>query len=148
MAKKTKSTNQHQRTRRDHATETAEDYVEAIHELTEQEGRCRVTDLATLFAVSHVTVSKTVARLQREGLVEPERQGPLALTPAGRRMAEQSQQRHAVVLEFLVRLGVSPATAAIDSEGIEHHVSEETLQKMREFLASKTKPRPPRQRGT
>ncbi len=131
--KKVKPANRHQRTRRDHATETAEDYVEAIDELIRTEGQCRVTRLACLFAVSHVTVSKTIARLQREGLVETVPHGPITLTEAGRKMAEKSRARHEIVLEFLIRLGVSPATAAIDSEGIEHHVSEETLERMRTF---------------
>ncbi len=127
------STNQHQRTRRDHATETAEDYVEAIAEIIDGKERCRVTDLAEHFAVSHVTVTKTVARLKKEGLVETEPYGPIYLTASGRALAENSRIRHEVVLEFLLALGVTQSTANSDSEGIEHHVSEETLQRMKEF---------------
>lgn len=125
--------NQHQRTRRDHATETAEDYVEAVQDLSRGGRPCRVTDLAARFAVSHVTVSKTVRRLQREGLVTTEPYGPVLLTDAGRALARASRRRHKIVLEFLRALGVSEQAAAVDAEGIEHHVSPETLRAMRRF---------------
>ena len=117
----------HVRTRKDHATETAEDYVEAIAALIEANGQCRVTDLAKLFSVSHVTVTKTASRLQSEGLVDTQPYGPLELTAAGKKLAAAARRRHEIVFNFLRALGVSEAVAEIDSEGIEHHVSEETL---------------------
>ncbi len=116
------------RIRRDHANETAEDYVEAIAEQIAKSGSCRGADLAREFGVSHVTVTKTVARLQAEGLVETEPYGPLRLTDSGAKLAAKSIERHQAVLNFLIAIGVSPATAASDTEGIEHHVSEETLE--------------------
>lgn len=125
--------NRHERTRRDHASETAEDYVEAIEEVCARSQQCRVTDLAEHFAVSHVTVSKIVRRLQREGLVETEPYGPIALTEAGVLLARKSRHRHEIVLRFLMALGVGQRVAAIDAEGIEHHVSPETLQAMQRF---------------
>lgn len=134
------STNQHQRTRRDHATETAEDYVEAIAAIIDGKEKCRVTDLAEHFAVSHVTVTKTVSRLKKEGLVETEPYGPIFLTSNGRALAENSRVRHVIVLDFLLALGVTQATAQFDSEGIEHHVSQETLQRMKEFTLRQPKP--------
>ena len=126
--------NRHARTRRDHARETAEDYVEAIGEFAEARGHCRVTDLADRFAVSHVTVNRNVARLQRDGLATTEPYGPIELTDAGRRLARITKQRHEVVLRFLIGLGVSRKTAIVDAEGIEHHVSDETLRAMKRFL--------------
>lgn len=123
-----------QRTRSDHAQETAEDYVEAIADLVAEKGECRGADLARLFGVSHVTVTKTVARLASEGLVESEPYRPLSLTSKGKRLAAAARERHEVVEQFLITLGVSPAVAAVDSEGIEHHVSEETLKVFRKFL--------------
>lgn len=122
------------RTRSDHASETAEDYVEAIAARIDQHGVCRGADLARLFGVSHVTVTKTVSRLQGEGLIETESYGPLRLTREGQELAEMSRQRHELVLRFLTALGVSQPTAEIDSEGIEHHVSEETLRAFRRFI--------------
>jgi len=124
----------HSRTREDHASELAEDYVEAIAEILEENGVCRSADLANRFAVSHVTVNRTVGRLQRDGYVDTEPYGPLELTAKGKKLAEKSKQRHDVVLSFLIHLGVSEQTAAIDSEGIEHHVSPETLEAMQRFI--------------
>jgi DtxR family transcriptional regulator, manganese transport regulator len=125
--------NRHRRTRKDHASETAEDYVEAIAELIDQSGRCRVVDLAERFAVSHVTVTRTVSRLQRDGLVETEPYGPILLTAKGKQLARESHQRHETVLAFLRAIGVSEAVAAVDTEGIEHHVSPETLRCMQQL---------------
>lgn len=128
---------QHVRTRRDHATELAEDYVEAIDEIAQAAGKCRVTDLAKRFGVSHVTVNRTVGRLQRDGYATTEPYGPIGLTPAGRKMARAARARHEIVLKFLCALGVSAETAAIDAEGIEHHVSAETLAAMEQFATEK-----------
>jgi DtxR family transcriptional regulator, manganese transport regulator len=123
----------HQRTRRDHATETAEDYVEAVADFLEEQETCRVTDLAKRFAVSHVTVNRIVRRLQSEGLLVTEPYRPIALTPAGRRLAARCRQRHEIVYRFLVSIGIEEATAAVDAEGIEHHVSPATLQRFQEL---------------
>lgn len=122
------------RTRRDHASELAEDYVEAIAEIAAQQQTCRAADLVRLFGVSAVTVSKTIGRLRTAGLVDAEPYGPLGLTTKGERLAEASRRRHETVLAFLRAIGVSERNAAIDAEGIEHHVSEETLQCMQAMI--------------
>jgi hypothetical protein len=64
MAKRPTGKNQHERTRDDHATELAEDYVEAIADLIEAHGQCRIRDLARHFGVTHVTVNRAVSRFQ------------------------------------------------------------------------------------
>ncbi len=97
-------------------------------------GVCRVVDLAEHFQVSHVTVNRTVKRLMRDGWVTTEPYGPVELTDRGRKLARDSAERHQTVLEFLIALGVSGSTAEQDSEGIGHHVSEETMKAMRKFL--------------
>ncbi len=74
------SSDAHRRTRRDHSTETAEDYVEAIAEIMERNGTCRVVDLAKHFGVSHVTVTRIVTRLQDEGLSCTEKYRPIEMT--------------------------------------------------------------------
>lgn len=117
----------HQATRRAHALETAEDYAEAIADLIESEGEARVVDLADRLGVSHVTVVRTIARLQREGLVVTRPYRSIFLTDSGRLLAEEAARRHDVVVRFLRALGISEAAAQADAEGIEHHVSEETL---------------------
>ncbi|RMH14656.1 MAG: transcriptional regulator MntR [Planctomycetota bacterium] len=117
----------HKRTRRDHASETAEDYVEAIAEIVEAEGTCRVRDLSDRFGVSHVTVTRIVARLVRDGYAATEPYKPIELTSKGRRLARDSRRRHEIVLQFLLAIGLDEHTAALDAEGIEHHVSPRTL---------------------
>lgn len=122
------------KTRHDHALETFEDYVEAIEDLGASHGTCRVCDLAAHMRVSHVTVIKTVARLTQAGLARKPRHGPVTLTPSGKRMASAARARHATVVAFLVSIGVPPAEAARDSEGIEHHCGAGTLAAMRRSL--------------
>jgi len=122
------------RTREQHASEMAEDYVEAVQELIESKGECRVQELARHFNVSHVTVSRTVGRLQKDGLLETAPYKPITLTTKGRKLADRVKKRHEVVLEFLLALGVDEKTAQIDSEGIEHHVSDKTLAAMKKFI--------------
>lgn len=124
----------HQRTRSDHASEVAEDYVEAIADAISKRGVCRAVDLVNTFAVTHATVNNTIKRLQRDGFVHTEPYQPIELTAAGKRLASQSRRRHEVVESFLRKLGVSDQTAATDSEGIEHHVSKETLAAMQSVL--------------
>lgn len=124
----------HQRTRQDHASEVAEDYVEAIADSIDASGTCRAMDLVALFEVTHATVSNTITRLQRDGLVTTERYGPIELTTAGRRLASKCRRRHETVESFLRLLGVSDAVAAVDAEGMEHHASKETLAAMRRIL--------------
>ncbi len=135
MPTKKQIADRHRRTRRDHASETAEDYVEAVAEIAASEaGECRVANLAKRFDVSHVTVTKIVARLVREGLVETEPYGPVQLTAAGRRLAAKCRERHETVYAFLVALGVPTDIAAVDAEGIEHHVSPQTLEQFATFV--------------
>ena len=121
----------HERTRRDHATETAEDYVEAIAEILDARGVCRVTDLAERFGVTHVTVIGVIQRIGRAGLATTAPYKPVELTPKGRRLAKHCKDRHDVVYRFLIAIGVEPSQAANDAEGIEHHVSPETLERLR-----------------
>lgn len=127
------SSDRFKRTRADHRDETAEDYVEAIADLIERDGEARVMALSEMMGVSHVTVSRIVARLERAGLVSTARGKPIELTEAGRALAENCRERHAVVLAFLRAIGVPEEQAQLDAEGIEHHVSDETIERFRAF---------------
>ena len=124
------------RTRIDHACETAEDYVEAIDDAIAAHGECRVTQLTEEFGVSPVTAHKIVRRLGRDGLATSEARKPIELTRKGKRLASRCRKRHDIVYRFLLAIGVSKRAAAIDSEGIEHHVSPETLERMRDIAES------------
>ncbi|MCH2160301.1 MAG: manganese-binding transcriptional regulator MntR [Phycisphaerales bacterium] len=129
-------TNSFAKTRRDHAVETAEDYVEAIEAILEKADRCRVCDLADQMQVSHVTVTRILTRLEGEGLVARIPYGPVELTRKGRRMAHASRTRHELMLALLLSIGVPESAANHDAEGMEHHASEQTLQAIRRFLES------------
>ena len=126
-----------QRVRADHQSEIAEDYVELIAELIEERGEARGTDIAQRLGVSTATVVKTLKRLQDEKLVSQEPYRAVFLTDSGRKLADEGRKRHEIVEKFLLAIGVAPETARIDAEGIEHHVSAETLAAMEAFLMSR-----------
>lgn len=125
------------RTRRDHAGELAEDYVELIHELLAATGEARKVDIAERLGVTHVTVTRTIERLKNEGLVASAPYRSVFLTPAGKRLALAAQRRHRIVLDFLRALGVPARDAELDAEGIEHHLSDSTLLAMRRMVESR-----------
>lgn len=127
-------------TRLAHAQERAQDYVEAIADLIADHGEARATDIARSLGVTHVTVIRTVKRLQREGLVTSQPYRSIFLTDAGRKLAAKAKARHEKVVAFLEAIGVSRATARVDAEGIEHHVSPETLAAFDKFLNGHTTP--------
>ena len=115
------------RSRRDRAAEIAQDYVEAIADLSVSLGKARVVDLARRLGVTHVTVNRTLARLRHAGYVNTKPYRAIFLTDTGRKLADECKRRHETVAAFLRNLGVSEKTAELDAEGIEHHVSPETL---------------------
>lgn len=112
-----------------------EDYVELIADLIEDGNEARQVDIAARLGVAQPTVAKMLARLASDGLVSRRRYRGVFLTEAGRAVAEESRARHQTVEAFLRSLGVSPETARIDAEGIEHHVSAETLEIFRKAVA-------------
>jgi len=119
--------------------ETAQDYAEAIADLAAVHGEARIVDLARHFGVTHVTVIRTIARLQRDGYVSTRPYRSIFLTDKGVQMAEESRQRHETVLAFLRALGVPESIALADAEGIEHHVSPETLSAFQRILSRRKK---------
>ena len=132
-----KRAQQFRSTRRAHETETAEDYVELIADLIEATGEARSVEIAARLGVSGPTVTKTVGRLQRDGLVESRPYRSIFLTEAGWEMARRCRRRHRIVLEFLLSLGVDEESARIDAEGMEHHVSERTLDVFERAIAGR-----------
>ena len=115
------------RIRRAHQSEVAEDYVEMIAELIKETGEARTVDLAARFGVTSPTVNAIIQRLQRAELVESKPYRSIFLTEAGKNLAKQSKERHRVVRDFLITIGVPANIAEEDAEGVEHHVSLETL---------------------
>lgn len=116
-----------------HAEENTADYLEAIADLIEAHGEARVVDIAARLGVSKGTVNKKIRQLQREGFVRSQPYRSIFLNPAGEKIALESRKRHIVVLEFLLAAGVSRQVAERDAEGIEHHVSPQTLTALRKL---------------
>ncbi len=121
------------RVRQAHQTETTEDYVELIADLIEVQQEARLCDLAARLGVAHPTANKVVSRLKEEGYIESQPYRSIFLTDKGKKLAKKCKVRHQIVLDFLIRLGVDPEAAEFDAEGIEHHISEKTLQIMKKF---------------
>lgn len=119
-----------ERIRQDHASELAEDYLELISDLIETTGEARLVDLASLMGVSRPTVNAMIGRLRKDELVDSKPYRSIFLTGKGRAVAERSRERHRIVLEFLQAIGVPDDVAEADAEGLEHHVSEVTLDAM------------------
>jgi len=113
-----------------------------IAELIAATGEARVTDLARRLGVTHVTVNRTIQRLQRNGLVTALPYRSIFLTDAGRKLSEESRRRHEIVGGFLKSLGVPDTIALADAEGMEHHVSKETLAAFMKHLASHRRRKP------
>lgn len=121
-------------TRSNRRTELVEDYVELIADLIDDGGEARQVEIAQRLGVSQPTVAKMLKRLAVEGLIVQRPYRGVFLTASGREIAEKSRVRHHVVESFLLALGISPATARIDAEGIEHHASSETLKAFGRYI--------------
>lgn len=123
-----------------HRRELIDDYVELISDLIREVGEARQVDMAARLGVSQPTVAKMLKRLASVGLIEMIPWRGVFLTPEGEKLAQESRERHQLVENFLLVLGVSPEIARRDAEGMEHHVSEETLVKFREFTLNMVPP--------
>ena len=108
-------------------SETAEDYTEMIADLIRNVGEARAVDLAKHFGVTGPTVNSIIRRLVRDGLVVSKPYRSIFLTDKGQILADYCKKRHEIVYDFLIKIGVNSDTAKNDAEGIEHHVSAETL---------------------
>ena len=128
-----KSNSQYSNIRNQNKNEILEDYVEAIQEISEIKGDVKNSDLAIHFGVSQATINKNLKRLISSKLATSEPYRSIFLTDKGKQLAAISKEKHNIVYQFLIKLGVSKKVAQYDSEGIEHHVSEETLKLMKIF---------------
>ena len=108
-------------------SETAEDYTEMIADLIRNAGEARAVDLAKHFGVTGPTVNSIIRRLVRDGLVVSKPYRSIFLTDKGQTLADYCKKRHEIVYNFLIKIGVNSDIAKNDAEGIEHHVSAETL---------------------
>ena len=128
-----KINSQYSNIRNQNKNEILEDYVEAIQEISEIKGDVKNADLSIHFGVSQATINKNLKRLISSKLASSEPYRSIFLTDEGKKLAAISKEKHEIVYQFLIKLGVSKKTAQYDSEGIEHHVSDETLKLMKDF---------------
>lgn len=106
---------------------SAEDYLERIHELIDEKGYARAVDIANALGISPSSVSSMVQKLAAEGLLNYEKYRGMTLTEEGRRVALAVHERHEILKRFLSLLKVPQKAQERDIEGLEHHISNETV---------------------
>jgi Mn-dependent DtxR family transcriptional regulator len=109
-------------------SQTAEDYLERIHELIEEKGYARVVDIASSLDVKQASVTNMVQKLGELGYLNYEKYRGLVLTEKGRTIATGIQRRHETLARFFSLFGLAPETQQRDIEGIEHHLSPATVE--------------------
>ena len=114
--------------------ESAENYLEAILILMQKNGQVRSIDVAHYTGFSKPSISRAVGLLRDNGYVSIDQNGLLGLTEAGLKIAETIYERHTVLTDLLTKLGISPETAAEDACRIEHVISAETFDKLKEHV--------------
>lgn len=115
-------------------SESRENYLEAIYLLARQRGVVRSIDVADFFGFSRPSVSNAVSLLKQSGLVTMGKDGSLSLTEAGKEIAERTYERHRLLTQYFMALGVSEKTAQEDACRIEHVISQESFQKLKEHV--------------
>jgi Mn-dependent DtxR family transcriptional regulator len=119
---------------RSETTQSTEDYLERIQELIELKGYARVSEIAASLKLTRPSVSMMVQRLSKLGFVEYEKYRGLSLTEKGLEIAQRIQCRHVILTEFFSLLGLDRMIVAKDVEGIEHHISQESLEKLERLV--------------
>ena len=115
-------------------TERMEDYLEVIYELVQQKGYATTVDISSYLNVSSPSVTKMMQKLDETGYLNYEKYRGIKLTNEGIRIARNIRNRHGLLAEFFMIIGVDEETANNDAEGIEHHLHPETMKKLEEFI--------------
>lgn len=110
---------------------SAEDYLEAMLMLKEERGYIRSVDVAEKLGVTKPSVSYATKRLRESGYITFDQAGMIQLLEPGREIAERMYERHTLLTELLIGLGVSPETAREDACKIEHDLSVESFDAIR-----------------
>ena len=116
--------------------ESAENYLEAILSLHERNGLVRSIDIANELHFSKPSVSVAMKKLRESGYIEMDKEGFISLLPAGEEIASRIYERHKLRTRFFIRLGVDPEVAAADACKVEHDLSDETFQKIKEHAST------------
>lgn len=111
-------------------------YLETVFRLSCIQNGVRSIDVAEEMGVKKPSVSRAVSLLKQGGYLEMDENGLLRLTASGREVAEKTYERHKVLTEFFVLLGVDPYVAATDACKVEHHISDETFESIKLHAAA------------
>jgi Mn-dependent DtxR family transcriptional regulator len=114
--------------------ESREDYIESILMIKREKGAVRSIDIANHFGYSRPSISRAVGLLRKDNLVVVYDSGYIELTPKGLELAKNVYSRHRMLIRFLEKLGVSSDTAEIDACRVEHILSEESMDRIRDFV--------------
>ena len=114
---------------------SSEDYLEAMLVMSERHGYIRSIDIAAELGVTKPSVSYAVKRLRENGYITMNRDGLITLTEKGLEIANRIYERHKVLTQMLVFLGVDPKTAREDACKMEHDISDETFEDMKRHQA-------------
>ena len=115
-------------------TDRMEDYLEVIYELVQEKGYATTVDISSYLNVSSPSVTKMMQKLDETGYLKYEKYRGIKLTNEGIRIARNIRNRHGLLAEFFMIIGVDEETANNDAEGIEHHLHPETMKKLEEFI--------------
>ena len=118
-----------------HLQESGEMYLETIYVLTKENPAVRSIDICEHMGFSKPSVSRAIGLLKTGGYVEVSDEGYLSLTEHGREVALKMYDRHRVLTDFLIKLGVPSDIAATDACKIEHHLSDESFEALKHFLS-------------
>ena len=117
-----------------HVTEAVENYLETILTLSAQRGTVRATDICAEMGYSRPTVSIAVKAMKQSALIEVDDHNLITLTPEGRRIAEEIYERHTVLSQALMYLGVDKETALQDACKMEHDISDVSFACIKRFI--------------
>ncbi len=112
---------------------SAEDYLEAILSLRIRQGNVRSIDIANELNYSKPSVSVAMKKLRESGYIQMDPDGAIILLPEGEKIAQRVYERHRLLTDFFIHLGVDPEVAAADACKVEHDLSAETFEKIKEF---------------
>lgn len=118
----------------DHRHESEQDYLEAVLRITKEKGECHSVDVARQLGVSKPSVSVAVAKLEEKGLLVMDAQKLLQLTPKGDAIARRIFERHMFFKNHLIGIGVDEDTAEYEACLLEHDISQQTFEKMKQAL--------------
>lgn len=115
-------------------TPSMEDYIEQIHNLMESKGYARVSDIAEALLVHPSSVTKMVQKLDKDGYLNYEKYRGFILTSKGEKLGERLVYRHELLEEFLEVIGVDGDKIYEDVEGIEHHLSWNSIDRIGDLV--------------